>query len=175
MDSGFGAEDDYNVYTKTLFQGSSANFLYKPKKDLDEEVGGINDEEMKKIFDTSKFRADKEFSGVDDQRKQSASTGTRSKPVEFEKDEENPKSKVDAPSNDDLFGLEGFMTEAKTSAKNALNKIGGSGFMAVGSGDVQGSVEGGSKRGNIAFESSSKKRTDRDSTSSSSNDGKKRK
>src|SRR5215831_17666753 len=54
MSSGFGEEDDYHVYSKPLFQGSSASAIYRPKKGDDETYG--TEEDMKKLMDTSKFK-----------------------------------------------------------------------------------------------------------------------
>jgi SNW domain-containing protein 1 len=94
---------------------------------------------MKKLLDTSKFKADKEFSGVD----HSKNKGGREKPVEFEKAEADP------------FGLDEFLSQAKSSAKNAMDKIGTQGHMGVGSSNTQAAAEGGSKRARLDFESES--------------------
>jgi SNW domain-containing protein 1 len=136
LQSGFGDEDDYSVYTKPLFSGSSANAIYKPKKGDEDSYGG--EEDYKKLLDTTKFKPDKDFTGVD----RSKAAEPRNKPVEFEKVEEDP------------FGLDEFLSQAKTSSKgNALDKIGSQGHMKVASSNLQSASEGGSKRGRIAFES----------------------
>jgi len=137
--SGFGEEDGYNIYSKPLFQGSSANVVYRPKKGDDENYGG--QEDMDKLLDTTKFKPDKDFSGVD----RTKPTESRSKPVEFEKE-------------DDLFGLDEFLKEAKTSKSKPLDKIGHSGSMSVSSAGPKESYEGGRKRERIDFHSESSER-----------------
>lgn len=134
---GFGDEDGYNIYSKPLFQPSSANALYKPKKGDGDAYG--TEEDLKKLQDTSKFRPDKDFSGVD----RSKAPTERSGPVEFEKEE-------------DPFGLDAFLTQAKGTSK-PLDKIGKGGHMGVSSAHIEGARSGGSKRGRIDFESSKDK------------------
>jgi len=142
MDSGFGDEDSYNIYNKPLFQGSSATQIYRPKKGDDETYGSESD--LNKLKDTSKFKPDKGFTGAE---KPKEDRGERSGPVEFEKVEEDP------------FGLDEFLSKAKTSAK-PLDKIGTRGHMNVASSNASELAEGqGSKRERISFQSSS----DRDS------------
>eukprot|EP01117_Protostelium_nocturnum_P013058 TRINITY_DN4846_c0_g1_i1.p1 TRINITY_DN4846_c0_g1~~TRINITY_DN4846_c0_g1_i1.p1 ORF type:complete len:559 (+),score=166.29 TRINITY_DN4846_c0_g1_i1:108-1784(+) len=135
MDSGFGGEDSYNIYTKQLFQGSSANVIYRPKQKEDE-YG--SHEDMKKLTDTSKFKADKQFSGSDNNR-----TESRNAPVEFEKD--------------DPFQIDAFLNEAKTKASRS-ERSSASGFMhaSAGNADTKSMNEsGGSKRNRIQFDSKS--------------------
>jgi len=128
-----GYEDDegYNIYSKQLFVGGSdQNFLYRPKKGDQENYGG--EEDMKKLQDTSKFKPDKDFSGVDRTKK----TEPHEKPVEFERAE-------------DPFGLDEFLHEAKRS--KPLDKIGSSGHMKVaGSGKAENYQS--SKRTRISFD-----------------------
>jgi SNW domain-containing protein 1 len=142
ISSGFGDEDSYNVYSKPLFHGSSANQLYRPKKASDTETYG-GEEDFKKLLDTSKFKADKNFTGVDNDKAQAP----RDKPVEFEKGE-------------DPFGLDEFLSAAKTSGKSkALDKIGTSNHMHASSGNA--STDGSSsKRNRIDFEKPSSKQSD---------------
>jgi len=141
MDSGFGDEDSYSVYSKPLFQGSSANAIYRPRKNADNEVYG-GEEDLAKLHDTSRFKADKTFSGAEKDK----NSGPREGPVEFEK-----------PS--DPFGLDEFLSAAKTGAK-ALDKIGSKGSMAAGAGNAssgtseRGSVSNTAKRNRIDFEAS---------------------
>jgi len=129
--SGFGEEDSYTVYSKPLFAPSSANALYKPKKGDGDAYG--TEEDLKKLQDTTKFRPDKEFSGIDRSK-----PTERSGPVEFEKEE-------------DPFGLDAFLSQAKGTAK-PLDKIGKGGHMGVSSASIEGARSGGSKRGRIDFE-----------------------
>eukprot|EP01114_Cavostelium_apophysatum_P013203 TRINITY_DN3138_c0_g1_i1.p1 TRINITY_DN3138_c0_g1~~TRINITY_DN3138_c0_g1_i1.p1 ORF type:complete len:559 (+),score=177.22 TRINITY_DN3138_c0_g1_i1:136-1812(+) len=135
MSSGFGDDESYNIYSKPLFQGSAAgtHMLHRPKKDADLETYG-GEEDLKKLHDTSKFKPDKGFSGVD-------AAQTRSGPLEFEQPEADP------------FGLDEFLKEAKSSSK-VLDKIGSAGHMKVSSANTETASEGGSKRGRINFEAS---------------------
>lgn len=80
MDSGFGAEDEYNTYTKSLFvQSEVGNSIYRPKAS-DTDTYGDADAQLEKLSNTSKFKADKGFKGTEAY----ASTGPRSDPVQFE-------------------------------------------------------------------------------------------
>jgi SNW domain-containing protein 1 len=145
MNSGFGDDDSYNIYSKPLFQGSSANQVYRPKKPTDDEAYG-GEEDMKKLLDTSKFQPDKGFSGAEREK----NAQPRDKPVEFEKQAEDP------------FGLDEFLSAAKTGAKNPLSKIGSSGHMHASAGNAS---SDGSKRNRIDFESSSSSKSSKDDRS----------
>jgi len=135
INSGFGVDEEYNIYSKPLFQGSSANVLYRPKKTDDSESYG-GEEDYKKLLDTTKFKADKGFSGTDVGKDEKLEP--RSKPVEFEKEE-------------DPFGLDEFLSKAKTS--KPLDKIGTKGHMNVSSANPSELAEkSGNKRDRIAFE-----------------------
>mmetsp|Transcript_31576 Transcript_31576/g.55543 ORF Transcript_31576/g.55543 Transcript_31576/m.55543 type:complete len:608 (+) Transcript_31576:121-1944(+) len=121
LSNGFGAEDSYNLYSKPLMKGSSASQLYRPPKDLTNEVNA--DRQMKSILETgtSKFRPDRGFKGADDQ----VASSSRGKPVEFEKDQADP------------FNLGSFMDSVKNKKKgkgNALDSIGKQGFMKASGG-----------------------------------------
>jgi len=142
--AGFGDEDGYNIYSKPLFSGSSANIVYKPKKGDDSETYG-GEEDLKKLQDTSKFKPDKDFSGVNRDKP----VEPRNEPVQFEKD--------------DPFGLDEFLSQAKTGSKSALDKIGTSGHMQVGSANLEVASEGGSKRGRLDFEPESGRDRQKDS------------
>eukprot|EP00897_Mesotaenium_endlicherianum_P000764 jgi/Mesen1/10689/ME000009S10478 len=100
MESGFAAEDTYNVYDKGLFNREGAGGLYKHRKLADDEVYG-GDGDLDKVLKTDKFRADKGFAGATERG------APRDKPVEFEKDA------VEA----DPFGLDQFLTQVKTGKK----------------------------------------------------------
>eukprot|EP00948_MAST-09A_sp_MAST-9A-sp1_P004026 g4026.t1 len=76
MDSGFGADDGYNVYSKPLFAKKSAS-IYKPKTDNGPDYGDVEDM-FQKIKDTSKFKPHKGFAGASD-------SARGNKPVQFEK------------------------------------------------------------------------------------------
>nr|XP_022907829.1 puff-specific protein Bx42 [Onthophagus taurus] len=93
---GYGDDEAYNVYDKPWREGGSmANHLYRPGKNIDKEVYG---EDLNKLIKTNKFVPDKEFTGTD------RSAGNRSGPVQFEKEE-------------DPFGLDQFLTQAKKASK----------------------------------------------------------
>ncbi|VVA93569.1 unnamed protein product [Arabis nemorensis] len=79
MDSGFATDDQNNVYDKVLFAAQSTlSTLYKPNKDMDDEMYGNNsDVQVHKLNDSSeRFKA---FSG--------GGAGKRERPVEFTKDD----------------------------------------------------------------------------------------
>jgi len=133
MDSGFADDEAYNLYDKPLFQGSSANFLYRPKKDADSDIYG--GEKEADNLSTDKFKPNRDFSGVDRSRK----VESRQAPVEFEKDEE------------DLFGLDEFIAEAReTQNKRPLEHIGSSNIMHAAGGGTRETM---SNRSSIQFES----------------------
>ncbi|XP_072990538.1 SNW/SKI-interacting protein A [Typha latifolia] len=139
MESGFAADDQYNIYDKGLFTAQpTLSTLYRPKKDADADMYGGADEQLEKVLKTDRFKPDKAFSGVSER----ASGSKRDRPVEFDKQEEN-----------DPFGLDQFLTEVKK-GKKAVEKIGGGGTMKASAGssmrdDYEG---GGSGRSRIAFE-----------------------
>eukprot|EP01097_Dermamoeba_algensis_P009588 TRINITY_DN67_c0_g1_i3.p1 TRINITY_DN67_c0_g1~~TRINITY_DN67_c0_g1_i3.p1 ORF type:complete len:556 (+),score=157.11 TRINITY_DN67_c0_g1_i3:55-1722(+) len=110
-EAGFGEDDSYTVYDKPLFQGSSANALYRPRKGEFEDTGSVED-----ILKTARFKADREFSGTKEARE--ASSEPRNRPVEFERQQE-----------EDPFGLDDFLNQAKTAGRNPLDKIGKHGHM----------------------------------------------
>ncbi|XP_008554939.1 puff-specific protein Bx42 [Microplitis demolitor] len=92
MDSGYGHDDEYNIYDKPWRDSNSlANNIYRPSKNIDKDNYG---DDLEKIVKTNRFVPDKEFSGTD-------RSAQRSGPVQFEKDEEDP------------FGLDQFLTQAK--------------------------------------------------------------
>lgn len=87
FDSGFGAEDEYNTYTKPMFDrssGVSSSSIYRPTrgeaaKDADEQY-----EELRRGA-TSKFQADVGFSGAEGGMAAAGAGAARSAPVQFEK------------------------------------------------------------------------------------------
>ncbi|KAG8237411.1 hypothetical protein J437_LFUL016227 [Ladona fulva] len=99
MDSGFGDDEGYNVYDRPWREaGSLAQHLYRPTRNAgDRDAYG---EDLEKLVKTSRFIPDKDFSGTD----RSAAAASRSGPVQFEKEEEDP------------FGLDQFLTQAKRAA-----------------------------------------------------------
>uniref|UniRef100_A0A0D6QT85 SKI-interacting protein SKIP SNW domain-containing protein n=1 Tax=Araucaria cunninghamii TaxID=56994 RepID=A0A0D6QT85_ARACU len=137
MESGFAADDQYNIYDKGLFTAQNTlSTLYRPKKDADSEMYGGADEQLDKVLKTDRFRADKGFAGATERG------GPRDRPVEFEKDAEEA----------DPFGLDQFLTEVKK-GKKAMDKIGGGGTMKASAGSaMKESYDGGSSRTRIDFE-----------------------
>ncbi|CAK9205851.1 unnamed protein product [Sphagnum troendelagicum] len=137
MESGFAADDSYNVYDKGLFTSRSGlGGLYRPRKDSDAEVYGGADEHLDKALKTDRFRADKGFAGATER------AGPRDRPVEYEQEA------VEA----DPFGLDQFLTEVKR-GKKALDRVGGGDTMraSAGAGNKE-SYEGGSSRTRVDFE-----------------------
>jgi hypothetical protein len=126
---------EYNVYSKPFSAGgSSTAALYRPTKSADADHAGADD--MSSLLDTSKFKADRGFSGADSR----AEFGGRTKPVEFEK----------AAGGTDSFGIEQFLTEARARS-NALDKIGSSGHMTASGGASSGDGLSSSSRSRINF------------------------
>ncbi|OQR97671.1 puff-specific protein Bx42-like [Achlya hypogyna] len=82
MDSGFGNDDEYNVYSKPMIDRGKAS-VYRPKADA-EGIDGDKDYADLKSSSTKRFRADKEFAGTDH-------AASRSGPVQFTYDEGSRK------------------------------------------------------------------------------------
>ncbi|VEU44977.1 unnamed protein product [Pseudo-nitzschia multistriata] len=84
MDSGFGAEDEYNTYSKPLFdrQGVTSASIYRPTRGETEHNA---DESYDKLVKgaTSKFQPSKGFAGAEGGADIQA--GPRTAPVQFEK------------------------------------------------------------------------------------------
>lgn len=84
MDSGFGADDEYNAYSKPLFAGQQgAASIYRPTRGETEYTA---DEQYDKLVDgaTSKFQPDRGFAGAEGGGPAQRS-GPRTAPVQFEK------------------------------------------------------------------------------------------
>ncbi|MED6184736.1 hypothetical protein PIB30_050409 [Stylosanthes scabra] len=136
ISSGFATDDQYNVYDKGLFTAQpTLSTLYRPKKDVDNEVYGGADEQLEKIRKTDRFKPDRGFAGT------SEKSGPRDRPVEFENQDEA-----------DPFGLDQFLTDVK-SGKKAMENVGSGGTMrASGGSSMRDGYEGGSGRTRIGFE-----------------------
>lgn len=81
FDSGFGREDDYNAYTKPLFERQAASAsIYRPTRG-EASADDQYDELLKGA--TTKFQPDKGFAGAEGGKTHSA--GPRNAPVQFEK------------------------------------------------------------------------------------------
>jgi SNW domain-containing protein 1 len=101
MDSGFGDDEAYTVYDKPMRGGDREAALYKAPTKTDEEQYGEKD--LQESLKTSKFQPDRGFEGAE---RASGEKSQRSGPVEFEKVQE-----------EDVFGLDDFLHEAKTGQK----------------------------------------------------------
>jgi len=134
--SGFGEDDSYNVFDKPLFGGSAAARLYRPSRGEGDEdaYGGEEDPALS----TARQKPDRDFQGVDRSKPSTA----RTKPVEFEKEEEA-----------DPFGLDHFLTEAKKGKKADKSSSGGQGAMQFAAGGGAGGRDGydGSNRSRLDF------------------------
>jgi len=140
MDAGFGNEDEYNVYSKQLFQSKSKS-IYRPRAN-DTDAYGTADEQYNSIVNTDRFKPNKDFKGVD----RSKPSGPRSQPVQFEIEKES-----------DPFGVDDILSKTKPRKRkgNALDAIGRSGHMrATGGMGSKDSYESGSSRSKVDFERS---------------------
>jgi len=80
LDSGFGGEDEYNMFDKPLFQDKTASTIYNVKEFNDDEEGGEGNN-VEKMLTRAPARG---FDGATAEKKTS-----RNKPVEFEKHDDN--------------------------------------------------------------------------------------
>mmetsp|Transcript_100348 Transcript_100348/g.197020 ORF Transcript_100348/g.197020 Transcript_100348/m.197020 type:complete len:641 (+) Transcript_100348:23-1945(+) len=101
MDAGFGGEDEYNTYTKPLFDRAEAASIYRPKQSA-EDMYGDAETQYKQLSDTSRFKADKGFRGTE---QNGASGGKRDAPVQFERgddgrDRRDDRDRRDPPRGD---------------------------------------------------------------------------
>lgn len=114
----FGESDSYNIYDKPLFHGSSAAAaIYKPRGNNanDEQFGGGTEEGITSALSNDRFALGvKGFEG-------SATQELREGPVQFEKD---VSLSMNDMQQDDPFGLNQFMDEAKKGSKRGLDTSG---------------------------------------------------
>ena len=89
MDSGFGAEDDYTVYSKPMFDrdGVSSSSIYRPTRGEQALDADAQYDQLKSGGITGKFKPDQAFGGADGGGA-AGSAGPRNAPVQFEKDGE---------------------------------------------------------------------------------------
>jgi len=98
LDTGFGHDDDYNIYDKPLFTDRTQASIYKGIKEPEpDDEGEAAPKDVKKILSQKPNRG---FEGTD-----YTQGGERSKPVEFE------KKKLDTDLAD--FGEAGLQGNAK--------------------------------------------------------------
>mmetsp|Transcript_84077 Transcript_84077/g.126041 ORF Transcript_84077/g.126041 Transcript_84077/m.126041 type:complete len:596 (+) Transcript_84077:34-1821(+) len=98
ISQGFGAEDNYNVFDKPLFNGGTSSKLFRPKKGAEDIYG--SDADLEALKNSKRFQADKGFRGAEKEGNK-----PRTVPVEFEKQPD---------TGDDFDFLDDFMDEAKT-------------------------------------------------------------
>lgn len=83
LDSGFGAEDEYNTYSKPLFDRDAiAKNIYKPTSNASGAIDADEHYDQLVKTGTSKFKPDRGFSGADGGN---ISSEPRNAPVQFEK------------------------------------------------------------------------------------------
>ena len=100
LNSGFADEDDYGVYDKPWRSSQAmAQNLYRPTRSQHDK--DVYSDDIEALAKSSRFVADKEFSGTDHSSK-------REGPVQFERQEE-----------EDPFGLDKFLTEVKKASKRS--------------------------------------------------------
>jgi SNW domain-containing protein 1 len=85
LDSGFGAEDEYNTYSRPMFdrEGVTSSSIYRPTRDANMEDADAQYDKLRRGA-TSKFAPDKGFGGADNGGA-TAGGASRSAPVQFEK------------------------------------------------------------------------------------------
>ena len=125
--AGFGGDDEYNIYDKPLFTAGSQSALFKAPQATDAEQNYVSQAEMDRLMDTSRFKPDRDFAGVD----RSGPRVTRSEPVQFDRgtvlgaptqpQEAAPppaaassSKKSNADDGDLLAGLDDFLASAKS-------------------------------------------------------------
>lgn len=126
LSSGFGDEEDYNIYQRPLFTDGRSNALYRPPQ-LDSEVygSGVEGGDPQAIANIDRFKPARDFSGVDRSKKR-----TDGKPVQFE------KARGGDDDNADIYGIGDLLesTEREVRRKNnPLDAIGKQGTMLAGS------------------------------------------
>lgn len=110
LSGSFAEDDQYNLYDRPLFHGSTAAAaIYKARGNItegnEESFGGGTEEGIGKALDNDRFglgEAKHGFEGAKDQE-------IREGPVQFEKD------------SGDVFGLDKFLDEAKSGKKRGLD------------------------------------------------------
>ncbi len=113
LSSSFGSSDNYNIYEKPLFHGSSAAAaIYKPRGNNanDDAFAGGTEEGIADALKNDRFALGvRGFEGAADQPEKDG-------PVQFEKDVSLTMDQMNDP-----FGLTQFMDEAKKAPKRGLD------------------------------------------------------
>ena len=89
LSSGFGADDEYNAYSRPMFdrEGVTSSSIYRPTRDVNMEDADAQLDRLKRGA-TSKFQPDKGFGGAEGEKGGGGSTAggaSRTAPVQFEK------------------------------------------------------------------------------------------
>lgn len=89
LSSGFGADDEYNTYSRPIFdrEGVTSSSIYRPTRDLNLEDADAQYDKLKRGA-TGKFVPDKGFGGAEGDRSSggaAAGGAARTAPVQFEK------------------------------------------------------------------------------------------
>lgn len=147
ISSGFGADDDYNVYSKPWQSGAAASTIYRPRATGDAFNPEAAEEQLRELQSRSKFStaSGADFEGVSaaaPRRGAAAASAASTGPVQFER-AAPPSAATGAGvgaeaggDGGDLFGIDQFLTEAKRGPKAGLEAIGKRGFMAAAAGGV---------------------------------------
>jgi SNW domain-containing protein 1 len=115
LDSGFGDDESYNIYDRSLFGGERETALYRAPKRDDENYGETVS--IDSIVNTRKFKPDRDFEGVD--RTQPID---RSGPVQFEADKPQQPEFNDVEEKD-IYGFDSFLNEVKGSEKPKEDRL----------------------------------------------------
>ncbi|GLC33946.1 hypothetical protein PLESTB_000821300 [Pleodorina starrii] len=132
MQSGFGADDSYNMYDKPLFADRGGH-LFKASRAAADEEGDFGPSDAGPR--TDRFRPDKGFEGAEPAPGGAAARGGGGGRLEFE------RQAAAAAEEADPFGLDQFLSEVKGGGRerggrkgNALDAIGQRGGMAAAGG-----------------------------------------
>ncbi|KAI0229040.1 mRNA splicing protein [Massospora cicadina] len=81
INSGFRDEEAYSIYDKALFNGSSANMIYRPKKNMEDDEAEDGDAQLDRIQNVNRFGnafgSSKAFQGADVAKESSGPKGKR--------------------------------------------------------------------------------------------------
>lgn len=86
MDSGFGADDEYNTYDKAMFdrEGVTSSSIYRPSRGEGAMDADAQYDELKSGA-TARFQPDQGFKGAEGGNGMASTGGPRNAPVQFEK------------------------------------------------------------------------------------------
>ena len=139
---GFGADDDYNVYTRPLFADGRSASLYRPRGDAETYGAGAGDaaaaaaREVDRLAHADRFRPERDFAGVD--RAAARAAGPRTGPVQFER-APAPVAGTGTGGDEaeaDPFGIGALLDDTRAGGgerHHALDRVGTSGTMLAAS------------------------------------------